>query len=389
MTKSLHNFFKNDAAGGILLIIAASLAMLLANMDATSGLYQAFLETPVEVRIGALDISKNMLLWVNDALMAIFFLMIGLEVKREMVEGSLASRRQAAFPMIAALGGMVIPAAIYLIFNFQDPITRQGWAIPAATDIAFALGILALLGNRVPIALKVFLMALAIIDDLGAIVIIALFYTNDLSLLSLAVAAGAIAVLALMNIFNVRRTGVYILVGAVLWTAVLKSGVHATLAGVIVGFLIPLKEKNGNSPARDLEHVLHPWVAFLILPLFAFANAGVSLQGVTLEGLTSLLPMGIIAGLFIGKPLGISLFCWLALKLKLASLPEGTTSKDILAVGVLCGIGFTMSIFIASLAFSSVDPALITWAKLGILIGSLLSAVVGYTMLRKRFSVAS
>jgi len=389
MTKSLHNFFKNDAAGGILLIIAASLAMLLANMDATSGLYQAFLETPVEVRIGALDISKNMLLWVNDALMAIFFLMIGLEVKREMVEGSLASRRQAAFPMIAALGGMVIPAAIYLIFNFQDPITRQGWAIPAATDIAFALGILALLGNRVPIALKVFLMALAIIDDLGAIVIIALFYTNDLSLLSLAVAAGAIAVLALMNIFNVRRTGVYILVGAVLWTAVLKSGVHATLAGVIVGFLIPLKEKNGSSPARDLEHVLHPWVAFLILPLFAFANAGVSLQGVTLEGLTSLLPMGIIAGLFIGKPLGISLFCWAALKLKLASLPEGTTCKDILAVGVLCGIGFTMSIFIASLAFSSVDPALITWAKLGILIGSLLSAVVGYTMLRKRFSVAS
>jgi NhaA family Na+:H+ antiporter len=389
MTKTLHNFFRNDAAGGILLIIAASLAMLLANMDATSSLYQAFLATPVEVRIGALDINKNMLLWVNDALMAIFFLMIGLEVKREMVEGSLASRRQAAFPMIAALGGMVIPAAIYLIFNFQDPVTREGWAIPAATDIAFALGILALLGNRVPVALKVFLMALAIIDDLGAIVIIALFYTNDLSLLSLAVAAGAIAVMALLNIFNVRRTGIYILVGVVLWTAVLKSGVHATLAGVIIGFLIPLKEKDGHSPARELEHILHPWVAFLILPLFAFANAGVSLQGVTLEGLTSLLPMGIIAGLFIGKPLGISLFCWLALKLKLASLPEGTTFKDILAVGVLCGIGFTMSIFIASLAFSSVDPELITWAKLGILIGSLLSAVVGYTMLRSRFSPAA
>ncbi|WP_455426858.1 Na+/H+ antiporter NhaA [Dryocola sp. LX212] len=389
MTKTLHNFFRNDAAGGILLIIAASLAMLLANMDATSSLYQAFLATPVEVRIGALDINKNMLLWVNDALMAIFFLMIGLEVKREMVEGSLASRRQAAFPMIAALGGMVIPAAIYLIFNFQDPVTREGWAIPAATDIAFALGILALLGNRVPVALKVFLMALAIIDDLGAIVIIALFYTNDLSLLSLAVAAGAIAVMALLNLFNVRRTGIYILVGVVLWTAVLKSGVHATLAGVIIGFLIPLKEKDGHSPARELEHILHPWVAFLILPLFAFANAGVSLQGVTLEGLTSLLPMGIIAGLFIGKPLGISLFCWLALKLKLASLPEGTTFKDILAVGVLCGIGFTMSIFIASLAFSSVDPELITWAKLGILIGSLLSAVVGYTMLRSRFSPAA
>lgn len=389
MTKTLQRFFDNDAAGGILLIIAASLAMLLANMDLTSGFYQAFLETPVEVRIGALDISKNMLLWVNDALMAIFFLMIGLEVKREMVEGSLASRRQASFPVIAALGGMVIPAAIYLLFNFHEPVTREGWAIPAATDIAFALGILALLGNRVPVALKVFLMALAIIDDLGAIVIIALFYTNDLSLLSLAVAAGAIAVLALLNICSVRRTGIYILVGAVLWTAVLKSGVHATLAGVIVGFLIPLKEQDGHSPARQLEHILHPWVAWLILPLFAFANAGVSLQGVTFDGLTSLLPMGIMAGLFIGKPLGIGLFCWVALKLKLANLPEGTTGKDIVAVGVLCGIGFTMSIFIASLAFSGVDPALITLAKLGILLGSLLSAVVGYTMLRRRFSAVA
>lgn len=386
MTKALQRFFHGDAASGIMLIVAAVMAMVLANLGSTSGFYQAFLETPVEVRIGSLDISKNLLLWVNDALMAVFFLMIGLEVKREMVEGSLASRRQAAFPMIAALGGMVIPAAIYLIFNYQDPITREGWAIPAATDIAFALGILALLGNRVPVALKVFLMALAIIDDLGAIIIIALFYTSDLSLLSLAVAAGAIAVLILLNVCNVRRTGLYILVGVVLWTAVLKSGVHATLAGVIIGFLIPLKEKEGHSPARELEHILHPWVAFLILPLFAFANAGVSLTGVTLEGLTSLLPMGIMAGLFIGKPLGIGLFSLAALKLKLASLPEGTTFKDIMAVGVLCGIGFTMSIFIASLAFSDVDPALIVWAKLGILLGSLLSAVVGYSMLRNRFS---
>ncbi|RKQ39977.1 Na+/H+ antiporter NhaA [Enterobacter sp. R1(2018)] len=389
MTKTLQRFFHNDAAGGILLIIAASLAMMLANLDFTSGFYQAFLETPVELRIGSLDISKNLLLWVNDALMAIFFLMIGLEVKREMVVGSLASRRQAAFPMIAALGGMIAPAVIYLLFNFQDPIARAGWAIPAATDIAFALGILALLGNRVPVALKVFLMALAIIDDLGAIIIIALFYTSDLSLLSLAVAAGAIALLALLNFCNIRRTGLYILVGLVLWTAVLKSGVHATLAGVIIGFFIPLKEKDGRSPARELEHVLHPWVAFLILPLFAFANAGVSLEGVTPAGLTSLLPMGIIAGLFIGKPLGISLFCWAALKLRLASLPAGTTGKDIMAVGVLCGIGFTMSIFIASLAFGSVDPALIIWAKLGILLGSLLSAVVGYSMLRSRFSTVA
>jgi Na+:H+ antiporter, NhaA family len=380
--KHLQRFFHSDASGGIILIIAASLAMLLANMGATSGLYHAFLDTPVQLKVGALEINKNMLLWINDALMAVFFLLIGLEVKREMVEGALATRRQAIFPVVAALGGMVVPALVYLAFNFQDPVASSGWAIPAATDIAFALGVLALLGSRVPASLKIFLMALAIIDDLGAIVIIALFYTHDLSLLSLAIAAAAIAVLAILNVSGVRRTGLYILVGVILWTAVLKSGVHATLAGVIVGFFIPLKTENGKSPAKQLEHVLHPWVAFMILPLFAFANAGVSLQGVTLEGLTSLLPLGIIAGLFIGKPLGISLFCWLALKLKLARLPEGANFSQIMAVGLLCGIGFTMSIFIASLAFGAVDPELITWAKLGILLGSLLSAVVGYSLLR-------
>lgn len=385
--KHLQRFFSGDASGGIILIIAAALAMLLANMGTTSGLYYLFLDTPVQLRVGALEINKNMLLWINDALMAVFFLLIGLEVKRELVVGSLASRRQAIFPVIAALGGMIVPALIYLAFNYQDPTARGGWAIPAATDIAFALGVLALLGSRVPTSLKIFLMALAIIDDLGAIVIIALFYTSDLSVLSLGVAAAAIAVLAVLNLAGVRRTGIYILVGVILWTAVLKSGVHATLAGVIVGFFIPLKEQNGKSPAAQLEHVLHPWVAFLILPLFAFANAGVSLQGVTMEGLTSMLPLGIVAGLFIGKPLGISLFCWLALKLKWATLPVGTTCKQIMAVGVLCGIGFTMSIFIASLAFGSVDPALINWAKLGILTGSVLSAVIGYTLLRMRTSV--
>ncbi|MDX6038785.1 Na+/H+ antiporter NhaA [Scandinavium lactucae] len=384
--KHLQRFFSNEASGGIILIIAAALAMLLANMGSTSGLYHSFLETPVQLKVGALEINKNMLLWINDALMAVFFLLIGLEVKRELIVGSLASRRQAIFPVIAALGGMVVPALVYLAFNFHDPITREGWAIPAATDIAFALGVLALLGSRVPASLKIFLMALAIIDDLGAIVIIALFYTSDLSILSLGVAAAAIAVLAFLNLTGVRRTGIYILVGVILWTAVLKSGVHATLAGVVVGFFIPLKEQKGKSPAVQLEHVLHPWVAYLILPLFAFANAGVSLQGVTLEGLTSLLPLGIMAGLFIGKPLGISLFCWLALKMKWATLPAGTTWKQIMAVGVLCGIGFTMSIFIASLAFGNVDPALINWAKLGILIGSVLSAVVGYTLLRMRTS---
>ncbi|EOL9014511.1 Na+/H+ antiporter NhaA [Cronobacter malonaticus] len=388
MIKTVQRFFKSDAAGGIVLIAAAALAMLLANMNATHELYEGFLSTPVELKVGALEIKKNMLLWVNDALMAVFFLLVGLEVKRELVQGSLASRRQASLPVIAALGGMVLPAALYLAFNFQDPVTRAGWAIPAATDIAFALGILALLGSRVPPALKIFLMALAIIDDLGAIVIIALFYTSSLSMMSLLVAAGAIAVLALLNLCNVRRTGVYILVGVVLWTAVLKSGVHATLAGVIIGFFVPLKAQNGHSPAGSLENALHPWVGFLILPLFAFANAGVSLEGVTLAGLTSLLPLGIIAGLFIGKPLGISLFCALAVKLKWATLPPGVSQKTILAVGVLCGIGFTMSIFIASLAFGDVDAALVTWAKLGILVGSLLAAVIGYALLRSHLSRA-
>ena len=298
--KHLHRFFSSDASGGIILIIAAVVAMLMANIGVTSGWYHAFLETPVQLRVGALEINKNMLLWINDALMAVFFLLIGLEVKRELMQGSLASLRQAAFPIIAAIGGMIVPALLYLAFNYADPITREGWAIPAATDIAFALGVLALLGSRVPLALKIFLMALAIIDDLGAIVIIALFYTSDLSLLSLGVAACAILVLAALNLCGVRRTGIYILVGVVLWTAVLKSGVHATLAGVIVGFFIPLKEKHGRSPAKRLEHVLHPWVAYLILPLFAFANAGVSLQGVTIDGLTSILPLGIIAGLLMG-----------------------------------------------------------------------------------------
>ncbi|BDH47172.1 Na(+)/H(+) antiporter NhaA [Salmonella enterica subsp. enterica serovar Choleraesuis] len=388
MNKALTRFLASDAAGGVTLIIAATLAMILANLDATRDAYSAFLSLPVAVQVGALEINKNMLLWINDALMAIFFLLIGLEVKREMVQGSLASLRQASFPVIAALGGMVMPALLFLAFNHGDPIASQGWAIPAATDIAFALGILALLGSRVPVVLKIFLMALAIIDDLGAIVIIALFYTIDLSMVSLGIAALSVAVLALLNMMNVRRTGIYILVGVVLWTAVLKSGVHATLAGVIVGFFIPLKAKDGHSPAKELEHVLHPWVSWLILPLFAFANAGVALGGVTAHELVSLLPLGIIAGLLIGKPLGISLFCWLSVKLKLARLPEGTSMRDIMAIGVLCGIGFTMSIFIASLAYGDVDPQMIVLAKLGILIGSLLSAVIGYALLRKRLATS-
>lgn len=382
--KFLQRFFSSDISGGIVLIIAAILAMFCANLDVTKAGYQAFLDIPVAFKFGALEINKNMLLWINDALMAVFFLMVGLEVKYELMQGSLASRQQAIFPVIAALGGMIAPALIFLAFNFPDPLARHGWAIPAATDIAFALGVLALLGDRIPPALKIFLMALAIIDDLGAIIIIALFYTSDLSLVSLSVAAAAIVALAVLNALNVRRIGIYILVGVVLWTAVLKSGIHATLAGVVLGFFIPLKEKDGLSPARQVVDTIHPWVGWLILPLFAFANAGVSLEGVTFAGLTSLLPMGVIAGLFIGKPVGITLFCWLALRLKLAKLPQGAAFKQIMAVGVLCGIGFTMSIFIATLAFGDVDTHMVAWAKLGILTGSILAAVVGYCLLRSR-----
>ncbi|WP_426767447.1 Na+/H+ antiporter NhaA [Erwinia aphidicola] len=381
MNLFLKKLLKNDATGGVVLIVAAAVAMFLANNASTQQAYQAILAMPVQFRFGALDINKDLLLWINDALMALFFLMIGLEVKRELLMGSLKGREKAMFPLIAALGGMVAPGLIYATLNHSDELAIHGWAIPAATDIAFALGILALLGSRVPPALKMFLMALAVIDDLGAIVIIAFFYTHDLSLVSLGVAAASIAVLVILNLCGVRKTSVYLLVGMVLWVAVLKSGVHATLAGVIVGLLIPLKKQDGHSPSIELEHGLHPWVSWLILPLFAFANAGVSLTGVSIDGLFSMVPLGIILGLLVGKPLGITLICWLSVKLKIAALPENTKMVDIAAVGVLCGIGFTMSIFIASLAFDAAHEEMVTLAKLGILSGSVLSAVLGYVLL--------
>ncbi|HDL6884377.1 TPA: Na+/H+ antiporter NhaA [Yersinia enterocolitica] len=381
MTNMIRQFLRQEAAGGLILIFAAVVALFMANSP-LQGFYQSFLDVPVSVKIASLDISKPLLLWINDGLMAIFFLVVGLEVKRELIEGSLAGRDKAIFPAIAALGGMLAPALIYLLFNGADEVTRQGWAIPAATDIAFALGVMALLGNRVPTSLKVFLLALAIIDDLGVIIIIALFYTHEVSLQALGIAAAAIALLGYMNWRGVGKTSAYLLVGLVLWVCILKSGVHATLAGVIVGFMIPLHTQDKRSPSESLEHGLHPWVAYLILPLFAFANAGVSLQGVSISGLTSLLPLGIASGLFIGKPLGIFLFSWLAVKLGVAKLPDAINFKQIFAVSVLCGIGFTMSIFIASLAFDGADIALTTYSKLGILLGSTTAAVVGYSLLR-------
>ncbi|MCU1790336.1 Na+/H+ antiporter NhaA [Pectobacterium polaris] len=383
MITMIRRFIRLDAAAGVMLMMATVLAIAFANWPVTAAGYQQFLMMPVEMRFGALEINKNLLLWINDGLMAIFFLLIGLEVKRELVEGSLASRQQAMLPLAAAVGGMVFPALLFLLFNANDETTRAGWAIPAATDIAFAVGVLTLLGKRVPAGLKVFLLALAIIDDLGAILIIALFYTQQIFWPALGGAVLAIAALAYMNRQQVGKTSAYLLVGIVLWVCILKCGVHATLAGVIVGFFIPLRTSNGeSSPATTLEHGLQTWVAFLIIPLFAFANAGIVLQGIVLEKLFSPLSLGIAAGLLIGKPLGITLFSWLTIRLGYARLPAGVCFSQIVAVSVLCGIGFTMSIFITLLAFSGGDAELITYAKLGILLASGLAALLGYLALR-------
>lgn len=379
MTNLIRQFLRMEASGGIVLIAAAVVALILANTS-LSGIYLEFLNSPVSLSIGSIGLNKPLLLWINDGLMAIFFLMVGLEVKRELLEGALSSREQALFPAIAALGGMLAPALIYLSFNGGDEIARQGWAIPAATDIAFALGVMALLGSRVPTSLKVFLLALAIIDDLGAIVIIAVFFSHDASVTALVLSALSILALAWLNWRGVTKLTPYVVLGIFLWVCILQSGIHATLAGVILGFLIPLKTE-GKSPARRVEHGIHPWVAWLILPLFAFANAGVSLQGVTEGGLLSLLPMGIAAGLLFGKPIGIMLFCWVSMKLKITRLPPGISFKHIAAVSVLCGIGFTMSIFLASLAFGNENASMMVYAKIGILLGSVLSAVIGYVLL--------
>lgn len=373
MNDVIRNFFKMESAGGIILVIAAAIAMLVANSPLNE-MYQGVLHTYVF----GLSISH----WINDGLMAIFFFLIGLEVKRELLEGALKSKETAIFPAIAAVGGMLAPALIYVLFNIGDPEAMSGWAIPAATDIAFALGIMALLGKRVPVALKVFLLALAIIDDLGVIVIIALFYSSDLSTLALTIGFIMTAVLFMLNAKKVTSIPVYLLVGAVLWVSVLASGVHATLAGVVLGFAIPLKGNEGEkSPLKHIEHALHPYVAFLILPIFAFANAGISLEGVSMSGLTSMLPLGIALGLLVGKPLGIFSFSWLAVKFGVAKLPDGVDFKQVFAVSVLCGIGFTMSIFISSLAFTGVSPEFDTYARLGILMGSTTAAVLGYILL--------
>lgn len=378
---TVEEFIKKESSAGLVLIFVTIIALILKNTG-LSEFYDAFLNTPVEIRFGALQIAKPLLLWINDGLMAVFFLLIGLEVKRELIEGHLSSVSQVILPGFAAFGGMVIPALVYLYFvGFGNP-DSQGWAIPTATDIAFALGVLSLLGKRVPVSLKIFLMALAIIDDLGAIIIIALFYTAELSNLSIAVAAAALTTLIVMNRLGVVRQAAYILVGIVLWVSVLKSGVHATLAGVALAFTIPLTSRDSErSMLKSMEHDLHYWVAFLILPLFAFVNAGVDFRTISAEQILTPVPMGIAAGLFIGKQIGVFGFSFIAIKLGLAKLPQDSSYIQLYGVAVLTGIGFTMSLFVNSLAFS--DPTRFMFAdKLAILIGSCLSGIVGYVILK-------
>jgi NhaA family Na+:H+ antiporter len=382
--KSFREFLELESSSGIILVVAAVLAMVF-NNSPLSSLYGLFLDVPLEIRVGALKIAKPLLLWINDGLMAIFFLLIGLEVKREMLEGELSSISQVALPGIAALGGMMVPAGIYVFLNRADPVALNGWAIPAATDIAFALGVLALLGEKVPPGLKLFLLAVAILDDIGAIVIIALFYSGDLSALSIVMAALVLGGLILLNRLRVTKISPYVVLGIALWICVLKSGVHATLAGVALAFCIPLRGKSEGdpSPAHNVEHALHPWVTFGILPLFAFANAGVSLSGISFDTLFARVPLGIATGLFIGKQAGVFGFSWLAVKLRLAKLPEDVTWLEFYGLSVLCGIGFTMSLFIGSLAFERGGPDIETAVRLGVLTGTLLSGLFGYFLLHK------
>ncbi|MEM7584957.1 MAG: Na+/H+ antiporter NhaA [Acidobacteriota bacterium] len=381
---NFKELMKSEAASGVLLVLAAVLALLAANSPA-SGLYGGLLDVPVEVRVGNLEIAKPLLLWINDGLMAIFFLLIGLEVKREVLIGRLSKPSQAALPIAAAIGGMLVPALCYVFINWGDADALAGWAVPAATDIAFALGVLALLGDRVPPSLKIFLLALAILDDLGAIVIIAIFYSGDVSVTSLALASGAMVFLIVLNRSRVLRIVPYALIGLAMWVFVLKSGVHATLAGVALAFAIPLRAGGapGSSPLERLEHSLHPWVTYGIMPVFAFANAGVSLSGFTANKLLEPVTLGVILGLVVGKQVGVFGFSWLAVKTGLARLPQGATWLHVYGVSMLCGIGFTMSLFIGSLAFEHLPRTDFLIAnRIGILVGSLIAALGGYAVLR-------
>jgi Na+:H+ antiporter, NhaA family len=380
---AIREFLRHEAAGGIVLLAAAVLAFAFTNSP-LGGLYQDFFNLHLSVGLGGIGLDKSLNHWINDGLMAIFFFLVGLEIKRELIEGELSSPRDAALPAIAAVGGMAMPALVYVLINAGTPETLNGWAIPAATDIAFAMGVVSLLGNRVPESMKITLLALAIIDDLGAIIIIALFYTADLSLLALGLASIGIAVLIAMNRLNVQSLAAYVLVGLYVWACVLESGVHATLAGSIVGLCIPLRAADGSSddarsPAKRCIHALHPWVAFAIMPAFAFANAGVSLAGVGWDLIAAPVTLGVALGLFIGKQAGVMIAIALARATGVARLPEGATWAQAYGVAILTGVGFTMSLFIGGLAFSSM--AYIVEMRLGVIGGSILSAVAGLLVL--------
>lgn len=377
----IKEFLRLESAGGILLVIATIFALILAN-SALGGLYNGFLQTPVVIQVGELKIAKPLLLWINDGLMAIFFFLVGLEIKREFKIGELSTVSQASLPAIAAVGGMAIPALIYVAINWSYPDNLNGWAIPAATDIAFALAVLSLLGSRAPASLKILLLAIAIIDDLGAILIIAFFYTSELSQTALLLTVFPLAGLIILNLRGVTSVAPYLLLGLVLWVMVLKSGVHATLAGVITALAVPLASKPGSEHTvlEDLEHALHPWVAYGILPLFAFANAGVSFEGMGLHSLSEPVMLGIAMGLFFGKQIGVFGFLWLAIRLKIAAMPKNATWVQLYGVAIITGIGFTMSLFIGSLAFS--HSGFDAQIRLGVLTGSLASALFGYFLLR-------
>lgn len=378
MVDLVRRFFQLEAASGIILFFTALLALALANSPWAS-IYQSILDIPFQLRVGPLNLDKTLLLWVNDGLMAIFFLLVGMEIKREMIDGSLSNRQQASLPVFAAIGGMIVPAVIYYFAIGNETNLTAGWAIPMATDIAFALGVLSLLSRQVPLSLKVFLLALAIIDDLGAILVIALFYTDQLHAEPLLFAAGLTGLLVIFNRSGVNKLSSYLLIGGFLWIAILKSGIHATIAGVILGFAIP--HHGSRSLLTRLEHELHPWISYFILPFFAFANAGLSFDGLSFSSLFDHLPLAIMMGLLIGKPVGVLLISYFAIKLRFATLPHGVTWAHLLGLSLLCGIGFTMSIFISGLAFG-IDSQSFELSRLGILAGSFLAAVLGYVFIR-------
>lgn len=371
-----------DLLSGLLLLVSATVAIIVANSPWHT-IYNLFIETPLSIGLGSWSLSKPLLLWINDGLMALFFLMIGLELKKEFLEGELSDPKNIILPLIGALGGMIFPGGIYYLFNQSDASAARGWAIPAATDIAFALGVLAMLGKRVPTSLKIFLASLAIFDDMGAIIIIALFYTEKISVLSLLIVLVCLLVLWILNRKDVRTRVPYALIGLLMWHAMLKSGVHATLAGVLLALFIPhSKERREDSLLLKTEHSLGPWVMFVVLPIFAFANSGVRLVGISIDQAFHSVPLGIAAGLFLGKQVGVFSFCWVAIKAKWARLPKDATWMGLYGTSILCGIGFTMSLFIGSLAFEATGENRIFDERLGILVGSLISGFVGFMLLR-------